>query len=804
MGIERFFSSIEENKITTSKEGFTKTLNSRLDAKYFFIDFNSIIYITSYKVLSELNYVLYKIITNKIDRDKNKKLDKIIKDNNININDNTTPKSYNEQLTEDILSDLIISRVKSYILKELLNFIKPDKLKFFYIAIDGVPSKSKMLEQKKRRYMGAFAYNYKKRLFDKYEDVLKNNNRHQYEKYKITWGTYNITPGTVFMHKIDSLLGSEIFINNLKKVCKNLKTYIYSGPYEPGEGENKIVNRLRSMEQEPSDYLIYSPDSDVTLLCLLLNCKHTPLDKRLVTKLSILRHNQQKNNYDVVDIDKLSANIYIYINKEINKDMSPSRDNCINDIVFLLTIFGNDFLPKIESFNVKYDFDRIIDKYIQTLSENYTGNYNYIIDFDYTSKDKIIDQQILVKILHKLQIDEGSNLQKVYMSTNYQNYNRLKKIMGADQENFTEVLSQFLDNLRKFHNDISLRENRDKLKKWLNNDKFLNKLKRLVHLQELKGKNLNKVKNEDFIYTYIEHYDRYKKLPQVMVTFKKFARTINDIYHRSKLEKTLDNIDPNLELTPYDEELYKFDYMLDEYVKKLNSRSIDIGYISVDPKTYSFKTEKIIKGVKRYYKEYFDIDDINSKKMVNITKTYLKGLVWVFEYYFNHHDIEYHRENADIMFYPYSHAPLLKQIYEILQRLNDDFLKNVSDKLEEKKVDRKSFFNTLEQMMYVTPVQIFTEMIPKEYKDFVKSSGYYPNMNKVVDNIWNDVNNDEIDCRGVIFLTKCHLKVNNEIQDFDEDREFIKKLRSIELKPETKVRRGVYNENKPNIVIRNF
>jgi len=244
--------------------------------------------------------------------------------------------------------------------------------------------------------------------------------------------------------------------------------------------------------------------------------------------------------------------------------------------------------------------------------------------------------------------------------------------------------------------------------------------------------------------------------------------------------------------------------MLDEYVKKLNSKSIDIGYISVDPKTYSFKTEKIIKGVQRYYKEYFDIDDINSKKMVNVTKTYLKGLVWVFEYYFNHHDIEYHRENADIMFYPYSHAPLLKQIYEILKRSNKDFLKNISDKLEEQKVDRKLFFNTLEQMMYVTPVQIFTKMVPKEYKDFVESSGYYPNMDELVNNIWNDVNNDEIDCRGIIFLTKCHLKINNDIQDFDEDRKFIEKLRSIELKPETKVRRGIYNDNKPNVVIHTY
>ena len=153
------------------------------------------------------------------------------------------------------------------------------------------------------------------------------------------------------------------------------------------------------------------------------------------------------------------------------------------------------------------------------------------------------------------------------MSTHYQNYNRLKKIMGAEQENFTEVLSKFLANLREFNDNIrNFKDEQNFNNTWLKKDDFLSKMKRLTNLPELRGKHPNSIKNDDFVKTYVEHYDRYKKFPKVRVTFTKFSRTIDDPYRRSRLEKTLDNIDPNLQITPYDEELHKFEYILDEYV----------------------------------------------------------------------------------------------------------------------------------------------------------------------------------------------------------------------------------------------
>ena len=48
------------------------------------------------------------------------------------------------------------------------------------------------------------------------------------------------------------------------------------------------------------------------------------------------------------------------------------------------------------------------------------------------------------------------------------------------------------------------------------------------------------------------------------------------------------------------------------------------------------------------------------------------------------------------------------------------------------KIPRKSYFNCLEQLMYVSPIQMIKNIIPKEYRDF----GDYPDINKMINEIW--------------------------------------------------------------------
>jgi 5'-3' exonuclease len=743
MGIERFFSSIEENKIATLKGAFTKTLSNKLLAECFLIDFNSIVYNIKHKFISDLNKVLFNLIRDNTFDDTLLKPYELSKFN-ITFNDNITPKEYHDIFDNDMMNNIIVELVSLYIINMLENYIQKDRLEILYIAIDGVPFKTKMLEQKKRRYMGEVATLMKEKIYNKYKEQIKQNkNRYTYEKYKIDWKSHNITPGTDFMHKIFTILSSIDFEVTLKDTCKNLKQYLFSSSYESGEGENKIVNYLRDNDLKYNNYLIYSPDSDVTLLGLLLNTK---LNNKRISKLSILRHNQQKGKYDVVDIDNLSSNIFEYVKTKLFDDYkldNPIKDNIINDIVFILTIFGNDFLPKIEAFNVKYDFDRIINKYIDVLG-NSKGKY--LIYYSNKEKKRKINEDVFLNVIDILHKKEGKNLQKVYASTHYRNYNRIKKLLNVDQNNFTEKLNTFLDTLQDLNNDISNKE--FKIEKWLDQTKFINILKRLTRFDDKYYPNYD---NELFLQTYYEYYDRNKRLPKILITFHRFNRSLEERYHNDNFKKGLTKLE-DLSVPKYDKELFQFENMLDQYVDKLNAYKLDLGYISVDHKTYHFKSEDILKGVKRYYKDFFDIDDIdiNNDKMKQLVQHYIDGLLWVFEYYFNNYNEDYHRKNANIWFYPYTHAPLLTQIYQLIKTKEKNYIDKTINRLTKFIIPRTSFFNCLEQLMYVNPNTVLKLLAPKEYHK-VLTTEYYPDLNKLVDDLWNN-KSKLVDCRGVIFL----------------------------------------------------
>jgi 5'-3' exonuclease len=95
-----------------------------------------------------------------------------------------------------------------------------------------------------------------------------------------------------------------------------------------------------------------------------------------VKNLYMLRHNQQtsetagRNIYDLIDVKMLKENISYYINrqpgqakcfdmKQQNKTFCFDTNNINYDLVCISTLFGNDFIPKIETINVKKGFQNI-------------------------------------------------------------------------------------------------------------------------------------------------------------------------------------------------------------------------------------------------------------------------------------------------------------------------------------------------------------------------------------------------------------------------------------------------------------
>ena len=80
----------------------------------------------------------------------------------------------------------------------------------------------------------------------------------------------------------------------------------------------------------------------------------------LDNNLTILRYDQQKsqldNNfngkiYNILNVNQFVTRCIKFIIKQ-ERYLNFYKRNVINDIIFIFTIFGDDFLPKLEPFRV--------------------------------------------------------------------------------------------------------------------------------------------------------------------------------------------------------------------------------------------------------------------------------------------------------------------------------------------------------------------------------------------------------------------------------------------------------------------
>ena len=439
MGIERFFSAINKNFDIVS----VMTNIKKLKTDVFFIDFNSIIHYVSSKYISEIN---------------------------------TTNETYDEKN--------LILRIKNYV-DDLLENVECNLV---YIALDGVPSISKILEQKKRSFIG-----------DLIEELVK--------KHIVSF-SFNkslIKPGTKFMRKISEYLNNDEFVTRT----------IISDTDDTGEGEFKIIDYI--YKNKTKDFVIYSPDADLIVLSMITWSNNTE------SKIKILRFDQNTEILNVIHINTLINYLIFYYEERVKNKIETSK--YIKDISFIFTVFGNDFIPRINEINVSMDLYLLLDAYII----NYVDN-GYILD----DSNKIIPKSFynLISFLNKF-----SNIlkQRTYMQYKYFNFNYATMInLYLDIENkkpnqFFKFYLDFIDNF-DFNNKYG------KLQYYVLNDKELIKLPTFTYKNNF---------NQSYIEQNPKHYQ--KMLP---------------IEYSSKSKKHLIAMK---DLSPRDKELYLINNKLDDY-----------------------------------------------------------------------------------------------------------------------------------------------------------------------------------------------------------------------------------------------
>lgn len=400
MGIEQFYSTIYHNPIINPKKNPSIIdWKQKLKAKHFFLDFNSLIHNGSSIMLGQLNTFLdqslqtknigeFNQIKNRLEKKNHLELDiKIRKFKQENI-----AQEINQYFTHEKLNHIMVEDTIHRIYLILDKYVDTSELETFYIAFDGVPSKGKLIEQKKRSYIKTLIDYFNKQIFAKHQKELKKDmtangsNRYVYEKNKIRWHKLNIKPGTEFMKLLSKRLRSKNFLKKLKKKLKHLKTYILSDVYHYGEGENKFMDYIRKHLFPDDRYLILGPDSDLILLTMLLKSD----------KIKILRYNQQKVLFNVIDIAKVKSNLFNFIHAQYP---NSNYKRVIPDLVFIFNIFGNDFLPKVESYQIKYTLNKVIMTYIEILKKTnqfllkFDQKYNINFFFFYKLIDRLSDDE---------------------------------------------------------------------------------------------------------------------------------------------------------------------------------------------------------------------------------------------------------------------------------------------------------------------------------------------------------------------------------------------------------------------------
>ena len=682
---------------------FIENFNNKINCNHLLIDFNSIVHV--------LSQYLIKIV-------------------DINI----LQLDFERKLIED---------VGQYIINLLKTNLESQQIKTINICVDGVPSMAKIYEQKKRRYMG-----------DLISTLINKTN------VRFEWSKNNISPGTDFMKDMMTFLSSNDFISRINKRCPNLTSYKLSGIDEDGEGEFKILQIISTLPKKDS-IVVYSPDSDMIILLLLV------LDYNCV----MLRYDQQKSSfdnhvYDVISITKFINIILDYIDKKKHIDFKIDKQKFIADFVFILSVFGDDFLPKLETVRVNIDINILIDFYIVCIYK-----HGYLLDINQGKYS--INEANFLEYLKLIQDKEDYFIMRNSKYHVLLNYHKLEKsVLGDTLYKIRDLLvyliwkfiylnkpkdisinpincHQYID-INKFKNyiesteinvDYKLLNNFTKLNinriGWYNIIESIYKLVSSVFIEILQTIIPNNNKNyieynpmEILQYIAIYFYTNYK-LPfenQEVSLMRETLQYNSYDSNKNPHKKRLQNITKN------EIESYLIENKLDKYYNLLNPK--DNFYYKV------YESQNI--DYPSYYTEHFPKIPINM-----IVKDYLKGLYWIVNYYHN-------RKLDKIWYYQYNRSPMLS-----------DIIKYYTPPLESKITTIE--LTPLEHFIFVSPFDIghmdfIKQLDPiarynkdkiKKIVEFIKNnSNYYFDLSSIYTKL---DTNKMVDCSSSYFLSKCHL-----------------------------------------------
>lgn len=321
--------------------------------------------------------------------------------------------------------------------KQLHDLVQPHmRIGFF---VDGPAVKAKMKQQLQRRTKGpiehAMKESIRKQLGEELDGDIYNKNA--------------ITPGTQFMTKLNDHL--------LKLAAQYPKLdVIISNSNEPGEGEHKMFNHIKS-EQLKLHIDKENPDKSQKIVIVGLDADLIMLS--LVSHLDNIYLMRESTQRDVKDAD----NIFHYLevglfrllliteirNKITNIDKETlyhksEEDAIINDYIFMCFLLGNDFVPHSPALSIKSGgIDRLITRYVSVFNET----KEHLVTIKKDPKTNQIKTKVNLKPITKLiniLADEEDEEMKIV-------YKRRQKLERYPIRNRTPKATALDDEMHKLH-----------------------------------------------------------------------------------------------------------------------------------------------------------------------------------------------------------------------------------------------------------------------------------------------------------------------------------------------------------------
>ena len=192
-----------------------------------------------------------------------------------------------------------------------------------FLAVDGVVPLAKIKQQRLRRFKSVW---------------LSQEERALGIRTGSSWDTNCITPGTLFMEKLGLAL---------KTLCHKHSGWSVSDAAEPGEGEQKVMTKLRQRTAGDS-VIIYGLDADLILLSLL-NGKARDISVCLMREDT--EFGLKGESYSYLSVDVLAESLW----SDFSSLSLLQKEQRIQNYVAGMSLLGNDFLPHSLSIKVRED-----------------------------------------------------------------------------------------------------------------------------------------------------------------------------------------------------------------------------------------------------------------------------------------------------------------------------------------------------------------------------------------------------------------------------------------------------------------